>query len=598
MQRRWVVVLGLMPLAAGCGSEPPEPAPISGPAALRDDPDVYKPPPARNPLPPKPRKVIAPPPLPGVKKKSDAPPPLPADLDRWTEQDFAQARARDDRRLVAAVQRRAENPRGTAEEAAMLAALLQPSAAGKAGAAARLSQATLVCAVTAALGANRTTAARQTLVQLVRGEIPVTGRQAAEADALRALLRQDSPESDRAVVRLLTDLPPQNPFELQRQPPDVLRKNLVDVVRADGSARLRTELAQALTERSPPVAAGSVLRSLLCESHPLNREAQAILYRSELSDVKTRAALEKQLLLASREALELLLGFADLSPDGPALPARGYSALCSALWDPRLAGVLDLQHQALATLADRPGSVLLAASIPRSGMRAKLTKTLCRHWAEGPRAVRTAWLKDRGLVEPGFLAVLKSAERTNCRKHSAVRPVAPQKKTPEQEWNQWTEELVRYFCRRCHRAALARSAAAYRAGGDPKSGVRPAEGPVPPHPDSNVTAVYRCGGSEAGANRPPEFTDEPLRILYLRTEDRKRLPSLLAYYRRQVQRCTEHVLPDGYWLDALVEAKDEGRLRSIDVLLTRPRAGLSPPAGEAQELTVEILFVETGTFHE
>ena len=90
---------------------------------------------------------------------------------------------------------------------------------------------------------------------------------------------------------------------------------------------------------------------------------------------------------------------------------------------------------------------------------------------------------DKGLVEQGFLAVLKSLARENHAKSSQpLRPAKPIKQsfdaeqdseeaaevsTCESDWNKLIEDLVRDYCRRCHMAALARAAAAYRNGAVP-----------------------------------------------------------------------------------------------------------------------------------
>ncbi len=94
-------------------------------------------------------------------------------------------------------------------------------------------------------------------------------------------------------------------------------------------------------------------------------------------------------------------------------------------------------------------------------------------------------------------------------------------------------------------------------------------------------------GKAAGLDLPP------LRVRYLRTDQRVRPTALLAYYRRQLPHCQEHAVPQGVWLDALLPA-GESAARSIDVLITRPDKDHPSHADQDQRLIVEILAVEAG----
>lgn len=220
---------------------------------------------------------------------------------------------------------------------------------------------------------------------------------------------------------------------------------------------------------------------------------------------------------------------------------------------------------------------------------------------------------DKGLVELGLLAVLKSLARENRAKSpQPARPARPIKQSydPEQDseerpksasetdWNKLAEDLVRDYCRRCHMAALARAAAAFRSGAAPSTGPHAADSPIPPYPNGTVASVYRFDWPGEQGTRLPQLADDVLHVYYLRIEDRTKPARLASYYRRQVKSCIERPLPDGLWLDGLNEIKKEDLLRSIDVLITRAKTGASPPAGEEQELTVEILSIEISKSHE
>ena len=212
---------------------------------------------------------------------------------------------------------------------------------------------------------------------------------------------------------------------------------------------------------------------------------------------------------------------------------------------------------------------------------------MSRHWSEGPQAFRAMDAAEKGLVEPGFLTVLKSLVRENRAKstqqirptRSIKQPADPEqdsgerpKSTSESDWIKLTEDLVRDYCRRCHMAALARAAAAYRNGAAaPPLDPHPPDPPIPLYPNSTVASAFRFDWPGAEATRLPQLADDVLQVNYLRIEERTKPARLVAYYRRQVKSCIEPPLADGLWLDGLSESKKEDRLRSIDVLITPPK---------------------------
>jgi hypothetical protein len=545
--------------------------------------------------------------------KTDTAPSAPVKLDEWKEQDFLLARDKGDARLISAVGERAKHPRGTSEEAEMLAALVKRQPPAGSEALAEPARGALVRAVTAALAANNTGAAGKSLGDLFCMEFSIAERQATADIVVTALMRQESPENEQTALKILTANLQSSGSSQEEQPSDSLRQKMVAIVRANASARLRKKLANAVLEQTASAALGKQYLPVLCEPNPLNLEAQVLIYQSEQTDNATRVKLEKQFASAGREALETFLGFPAQQPANPPPVPDWHYSVGAVLWGPPFTDFLNLQHQALTALTERPASVSLAAAIPSSVMRANFQRTLSRHWPEGPQAIRAMGVADKGLVEPGFLAVLKSLARENRAKSSqplrSAKPIKQSndpeqdseerpKLTSETDWNKLIEDLVRDYCRRCHMAALARAAAAYRSGAVPSLDVRAADSPVPLQPNSNVNAAYRFDWPDEHVSRLPQIADDVLRVYYLRIEERTKPARLSTYYRRQVKSCIEHTLPDGLWLDGLTEMKKEGRTRSIDVLITRAKSGATPSANEEQELTVEILCIEVPKLHE
>jgi flagellar biosynthesis GTPase FlhF len=554
-----------------------------------------------------------------VTAQSSAKPKLPSrpsDLREWSDQDFLNARAEDDPRLAAAVEQRARNPQRSTAEAEMLASLLRSRAAsdaplGEAGgkrdapaSAGRSSD--LVRAVTAALAANKTAGAWQTLAQLARGEIPLADRQTAVEGALGALLRQATPESEQLALQVLLALPEPNQQDQGKPLRDVLPRGVTAALRADASARLRKTLARAIVEGTVSARQREMFLAVLREPSPMNLESQVLIYQDESADAATRAALEKQFAAASAESLRTFLRYAAVQPAAPSPAPDWPCRVAGQLWGPSFAGFLDLQHRGFLKLSDRPSAVVLAATIPSSAMRTSLRRTLARHWPEGPQSLRAAGPEGAGLVEPGLIVVLKSVDRENGHEKPSMpagkRPkLAKPASGPEQRpdlWGKLTEELVLDYCRRSHLAALARAAAAHRAGAATSSDPRTAEPPVSLYPDSVVSAAYRFEWPGEHASKLPELAGETLRLDYLRIEERGKPGRLLTHYRRQLKPCIERSLPDGLWLDGLVEGVGEDRARSIDVLIARAAAGPISDADDEQELTIEILSIEVRKLHE
>ncbi len=321
-----------------------------------------------------------------AKKSPRAAPAAPAVLSQWNDGDFLRAREAGDPRLVAALEQRAKNPQRTPAEAEMLESLLRPAVParrpGKRGDAAADPPAApklVFHAVAAALGANQTAAARQTLAGLLAGDFPEAPAEAVAEDAAVALLRQGSAQSEQIVLDHLVAAP-----SADRQ------DAVAAAVSAYGSARLRKLLAQAVIDAAPPADHRQVLLALLCEPNPRNLEAQVLLYQSASADAAMRTALEKQLAAASTAALQALLGLAEGPAEAAPPPPRACYRVAGQLWGPPLTDFLDVQHRALGAMAERPAAIVLALTIPNQALRSRLRRTLSRHWSEGPQALRAA----------------------------------------------------------------------------------------------------------------------------------------------------------------------------------------------------------------
>jgi hypothetical protein len=488
----------------------------------------------------------------------------------------------------------------------------------------------LIRVVTAALGANGTDTAREILGRILSGEITVEDRQAGIDGSLAALLMLASPESEQLVLKLLLAPPRLFPSDQDRSTADPLQKSLLAALRVNAAAGLRARLAKMIVADSATAEQRKLVLPILLDPNPLNLEAQTIIYQSPALDASTLAALEKQLSKLSSEALRTMLEFPEQPPlSSEAKPLSSASLSLSPamldwprrvgelLWSPSFAGLLDLQHHALAKMADRPAALALAATIPNQAMRLNLRRTLSRHWSEGPQSLQSEGLGGRLLVEPGCLTVLKSAAKANALE-KAPKPLNlntsansssnkrqsehPPKKRPnssiDSAWLKLREELARDYCRRCRAASVAQLVAERHANGDSPRKIPASDAPLLPPSGSDVEAVYRFNWPGEHAAHPPQPADDALRFYYLRIGLRSKLNRMLSYYRRQMNLCLEHSLSDGIWLEGLTETAAGDRARSTDVLIAHAQSGSEVSPNTEQELTVEILYIETHQSHD
>jgi hypothetical protein len=341
--------------------------------------------------------------------------------------------------------------------------------------------------------------------------------------------------------------------------------------------------------------------------NPLNLDEKLQIYQSEKADSTTRSALEKQFITASRESLQVFLGFSAPQTAAQSLKSDMLNCIGTQLWDEPFINFLDLQHQALTTLAERPTAVALAVLIPNNVMRADLQRTLSRHWSEGPKAISVMPAGDYPLAEPGFITILKSLIRENRVKSSpqlrSSKPGrlnfdseqnsnGPSKLSSDSDWNKLLETLVRDYCRRSHLTSLARSAASYRSGADSLHDSRKTDSLIPLLPGCEIIAAYSINWSGEHISKFQNMAGNDLSLDYQRIEKRMKLSKPLNYYRHQVKSCIENYLSDGLWLDGFIELKKEERVRSVDILITCPKTDALKSAAEEQEFTVEILTIE------
>jgi hypothetical protein len=498
----------------------------------------------------------------------------------------------------------------------MLASLVKPAkvmTSGSAGTA--MAPAPLIRAVASALAANNTDAARDTLTQLLGGDIPVADRGAAVEGSAAALLCLGSPESEQIVMKYL--IPP--PVEGQApvaQPPGILA-----AVRSSASPHFRKLLARTLIEGAVPAAERGPILQLLCESSKENLEAQTLIYQSELADAPTRTKLENEFVGHSRGTLQTFLGFSARHSDAAPAVTEWQYRVGGQLWSSPLTDYLAMEHQNLLTLKAGAGIVCLVATIPSDSARIKLRRTLSRHWPEGPEVFHSSDMRTAVFVEPGFLPLIKSLLRENAEQKPQPPPkldrnhrhAAPNHNGgAAHDWQQLVMDVVHGYGDGCRWRALANKA--YKAAGNAAYDDRPTNSPVQPHPHSRIDVAYCVDWPGKQVANLPQLADDAMQLNYARIEDRNTPTKLVAYYSRQLKHCWTHYLKEGvevnsptsgdhlqttgWWLDSFSEGPNDDRAKSIDVWISPASAASTASPDEEQELTVEILSIEVRKLRE
>jgi hypothetical protein len=518
-------------------------------------------------------------------------PARPRDPALWTPEDCRAARRDGDPHLTAAVALLGARRAGKQAAAEVLAKLLvEPPAP----------DAKLAAAIVAALAANDTPEARQTLARLVVGSVKSADTDAVATAAMKALAASPCLENDDLLFRAVIAAGPQR-----------LGHAAVASISSMASRSLRLRLAEYMIGPESSQAACDQLWSCLKESRPENLSAQVVLYRSGFPDEETRKRMERWFAAQSSEAGDRLLGVPAAKQRPSESEHAGLAAeACHAairLWNPELAAAIERRLEALDAVGRGTEAVTLAATMPTPTMRTALLHVLQRHWDEGPKALDGLVAIDGLAAEPGFLVSVKMLPRKDppgpagkdSRGHENNRSASPAKSAKlteiyqakrlqeetAQRWMQFSQSLMRAMCGRLRAAAQSRRLAGTQAQSETDLQL-----PMKLHPRADLVAAYRLNWPESLAG---EMAAAPLlRVRYVRLALKAPPARVVAFFRRQLPDCQQHESPSGIWLDSLDDGKRQANARSVDVLVARTSARTLGPASQEQELTVEVLSIE------
>jgi hypothetical protein len=283
------------------------------------------------------------------------------------------------------------------------------------------------------------------------------------------------------------------------------------------------------------------------------------------------------------------------------------------LWTPDFAATIERRLRMIDGMEQGESLMLLASTVPSQPVRAALLRMLEKFWEEGPKGLDLLTAAETAVSEPGFLLLVKRLHRKDLpaapannaatghgpnsnptsgktarvvgdreAKQQAERDAKQQRDQTAQHWMTFSDDLVRAMCQRFYAAALAKKAA------DNDS----SDLPLAVHPNAQVVASYCADWPDGLQGKLAGLPIPPLRVHYLRIEQKARPSKLLAFYRRQLPSGDEHANPHGVWFDDLNVNKEQGTVRSIDILIAKPSKSTPLVLTQEQEVIVELLAVE------
>lgn len=547
-------------------------------------------------------------------------PTLPNDFALWKEADYFIARRDRNPRLPAAVSYLGQHSARDENAVELLVKLLespadQPAVEDSESQEVRAND-KLIQPIVAAIAANGSAKAKQTLAGIVDGSIKTANPEAVASVALKVLLSAPGMADEDLLIRVATA--PDDPANDTSTASDRanLRKTAIATINTTASEALRLRLAEAVLAPETPQVVHDQLWACLTTPRPENLAAQVLLYQSNRLDRESIESLEQAFALQSAEAMGRLLGIRQ-SKRRAAMIAKGADAadpyrVAELLWSPDLFAALDQRLLTLDSLAGNARLVGLASTIPNPTVRAALLRTLVRHWDQGTKGLKLPDAAEGFAMEPGFVVLLKMLPHRDAVRgavgaaagnHGAesgegglsaskvTKPVAKlevrrRQEQTAQQWAEFSRGVVTALCRQLHAIAKAKPADAARAERTPDD----VDLAFKPHPRATIVAAYQL-------NWPADLNDKIetpplLRVRYVRIEQKAQPAKVLAYYRRQMTKGDEHAIPGGLWIETLDAIKEGDTVRSIDVFLTKASVNVPGLIDEEQEITVEILTVE------
>ncbi len=495
-------------------------------------------------------------------------------------------------------------------------------------------------AVVEALAANDTEAAREVLGQIIAGKRSTEGDETRIVEAaLKALAERNTPGNESLLFRMLTAADQFRPSSGaavgspasrpgvstpgQTLSAEWLRGQVLSLVEKTASSNFRIRLGEFLVQPTTPLAWRAEMGKFLLEPHVDNLGVQFVVYQSGRMEQDVRTRIEEHFAARSTQAMAAVLGVPqEAARDGrstgfgrAAMPPAGGAAapdaeqdpelpfrLARQLWGERCTSVFIQQLADLDRRDDKGHLAAICATMPVETVRNALLKTLKS--GQGPEVLEKAGIPGAMVSDPGLLLVVKSLDRQEPQAAPAGRggrgtaQPAPGRTggTVAQNWMKFSETLVRSWCERLDAAALANAEAARLAGKNPDEMRRLEDLPVELHDGAvaGIRSAYHLVIPGSLAEKLSGAAVGPMRIQYVRIEERTTMKRTLGYYRRAARVRDGRTVDDGVWIDTYRSAAAPGVRCSMDILI-RPRdknATRDPNPDAEETMIIEILSIE------
>lgn len=413
------------------------------------------------------------------------------------------------------------------------------------------------------------------------------------------------------------------------------KKRVLAAVANTGSNSFRLELARMALAAETAAPLRSEYLRVLCEPRVENLPAQLALYRDPALSPAVHAILERIFSDCALRALALAAGLPPpstgeaktsahsrrqagrardaepgTSPEARTHALHGAPDLiaqaATGLWTGAFQDVMGQRLFRLESLDRQTGLFTLVSSFPTDAMRAQVQQALSRNWQDGAESLQAA----SAGCEPGFLVVVKTLPRRGAAWSPAAPRISPDRngnsRTPRDiaQVSEAKQEIDRVggdwfrFSHNLSRSLIQRLEAASRNSVPASPGTRDPDAahecPIDLHPDARVVARCRILWPEAFP-QADGFRPDGLEVHYIRIHETTRhVKAIVAHYRRRLKAPLEEVADNGrtLWLDSVGPGRDDDRLRSVDVIISKSKAVAFATPNEEEKIAVDLLTVE------
>lgn len=580
----------------------------------------------------------------------------PDDLRQWTADDFREAKRMNDPRIVRAVADYGAQHVNDEAAGQLLVELLEApdkvapaeratfnveSSASSAPAfdddgfpiggatAERRANPQLAEACVAALGANGSAAARKGLRRALLGTLAtdLTDKRLVEA-ALKTLAANRHPKHEDMLLTVLVKAEQVRPALIGDLDAHGLQEECLKQVRNQSSAKFRRAVAEELAASGKSGPLRERLVNWLMTNDLVNLPAQAVIYSGRSCDLESRRKLEKQFTAFGKDALLETLGRASGGSSSTSQPLSDRTTqIASELWRPEFARVVAQRVREVDNPEAERDLWALATEIPLAEVRRETALLLKRRWSAGARVWERANADVTKFLDPGLLLAVKSVPREDALAHrsplgdKAEKPQLVKSDNPDvqrfqdekkvkEEWMVAAEQMVKAINERLRAASQgALTGTATNAFTSNDCGARdatddadapastsgmPMRLPAAAHVISEYHLEWPRQWPEQLAGTPaPELV-----VHYVRMEQEERVSAVQGFYRRQLKKPESRFIKQGNWLESVERLADEGRLRSVDVMIIRPTEAPPRDRTAKEPLVIDVLWIEAPDFRQ